>query len=69
MVRGLTRELGIADATIQVLAKADFAKTKSLTNRFDRAEIRILVKMMVLRAVLDEKRTAKPDVVIDESQY
>jgi hypothetical protein len=70
MVRGLTRELGIADATIQVLAKADFGKTKALTNRFDRAEIRILAKMMVLRAVLDSKKVAKPDVVSDgETEY
>jgi hypothetical protein len=65
MVRGLTRELGIADATIQVLAHADFGKTKALTNRFDRAEIRILAKMMVLRAVLDSKKGPKPDVLPD----
>jgi hypothetical protein len=58
MVRGLTRELGVADATIQVLAKADFAKTRNLTNRFDRPEVRVLAKMMVLRAVLDEKKKA-----------
>jgi hypothetical protein len=30
----------MADATIQLLAYADFAKTKALTNRFDRPEIR-----------------------------
>ena len=69
MVRGLTKELGMADSTIQVLAKADFGKTKGLTNRFDRAEIRILAKMMVLRAVLDPKKGAtpavNPDVEVD----
>jgi len=65
MVRGLTRELGMADTTIQVLAHADFGKTKALTNRFDRAEIRILAKMMVLRAVLDDKKGTKPEVVPD----
>jgi hypothetical protein len=65
MVRGLTSELGIADATIQVLAKADFVKTKNLTNRFDRAEIRVLAKMMVLRAVLNPKEPSKRDVLID----
>ncbi|MEP7148598.1 MAG: hypothetical protein ABI857_06915 [Acidobacteriota bacterium] len=65
MVRGLTRELGLADTTIQVLAQADFAKTKTLTNRFDRAEIRVLAKMMVLRAILNPKAPAKPDVDID----
>jgi hypothetical protein len=65
MVRGLTSELGIADATIQVLAKADFTKTKNLTNRFDRPEIRVLAKMMVLRAVLNPKDPSKRDVMID----
>ena len=66
MVRGLTSELGMADATIQVLAKADFQKTKDLTNRFDRGEIRVLAKMMVLRAVLDTKR--KPEGADDVPQ-
>ena len=61
MIRGLTRELNIADNTIEVLAKADFAKTKGLTNRFDRAEIRVLAKMMVLRAVLKPKDVQKPE--------
>jgi len=65
MVRGLTGELGMADATIQILAKADFVKTKNLTNRFDRAEIRVLAKMMVLRAVLNPKDPSKADVLID----
>lgn len=55
MMRGLTKDLGIADATLQVLARADFEKTKNLTNRFDRPEVRILAKMMVLRAVLGNK--------------
>lgn len=58
MIRSLTSELGMASGTIRTLAKADFAKTKNLTNTFDRTEIRVLAKMMVLRAVLD-KRTAK----------
>src|SRR5437867_4781789 len=51
MVRDLTKQLGMADSTIQLLAKADFAKTRDLTNRFDRPEVRVLAKMMVLRAV------------------
>lgn len=54
MVRGLTSELGMADTTLRSLAKADFKKTRDLTNRFDRSEVRILAKMMILRAVLGE---------------
>jgi hypothetical protein len=52
MIRGLSRELGVAEATLATLIKADFGKTKALTNRFDRPEVRILAKMLVLRSIL-----------------
>ncbi|HEX8636877.1 MAG TPA: hypothetical protein VF692_02355 [Pyrinomonadaceae bacterium] len=55
MVRELTRGLGQADTTIMNLARADFARTKNLTNKFDRQEVRILAKMLVLRAILGDK--------------
>jgi hypothetical protein len=57
MVNGLTRELGMADSTIRILAKTDFEKTKDLTNRFERPEIRILAKMMVLRSILGDNKS------------
>ena len=47
MVKELTRGLGVADATILNLAKSDFTKTKALTNRFERQEVRIRRKMLV----------------------
>src|SRR4030095_9606799 len=56
MMRELTGELGMADSTIKSLARADFAKTVNLTNTFDRTEIRVLAKMLVLRAVMDKKK-------------
>jgi hypothetical protein len=56
MIRGLTRELGIVDGTLRSLAKADLAKTKNLTNSFDRAEVRVLAKMLVLRAIMGNKK-------------
>ena len=62
MIRGITQELGMAGSTIKSLTKADFTKTKNLTNTFDRSEIRVLAKMMVLRAVLDKRESAKPDM-------
>jgi hypothetical protein len=55
MIRGITGELGMADATIQTLTKADFDKMKLVANRFDRPEIRVLAKMLVLRSVLGKK--------------
>ncbi len=61
MIREMTGQLGIASGTIKSLVKADFAKTKNLTNTFDRTEIRVLAKMMVLRAVLDKREAAKPE--------
>lgn len=54
IIRSVTKELGIANSTLISLAKADFAKTKALTNSFDRTEIRVLAKMLVLRAILDK---------------
>lgn len=56
MVKELTRGLGMANGTLQSLAKTDFAKTKNLTNRFEHQEIRILAKMLILRAVLGDKK-------------
>ena len=54
MISGLTGELGIANSTLRNLAIADFAKTKALTNKFDRTEVRILAKMLILRAILGD---------------
>lgn len=59
MIRGMTRELGIAATPLKSLALADFEKTRRLTNIFDRTETRVLAKMLVLRSVLD-KRKSKP---------
>lgn len=62
MIRGMTRDLGIANVTLMSLAKADFAKTRVLTNTFDRIEVRILAKMLVLRAILDERAVRPPKI-------
>ncbi len=59
MIRGFTRELGAANTLIRTLANADFNRTKGLAGTFDRTEMRVLAKMLVLRAVLD-KKSAKP---------
>lgn len=59
MIRGMTTGLGIANTTIISLAKADFAKTRNLTNTFDRTETRVLAKMLVLRAILAKGELVK----------
>lgn len=61
ITRDLTRNLGQADSTIRNLAIADFPRTKGLTNKFDRQEVRILAKMLVLRAILGNKNQAKEE--------
>lgn len=61
MIRGFTRELGAANTLIRTLANADFNRTKGLAATFDRTEMRVLAKMLVLRAVLDKKTESKPD--------
>lgn len=61
MIRGLSRELGVAEATLGTLIKADFAKTRAMTNRFDRPEVRILAKMLVLRTALGKKPEASAE--------
>jgi hypothetical protein len=55
MIRGMTSELGLASTAVKSLAKADFQKTVNLTNTFDRSEVRVLAKMLVLRTVLDNR--------------
>ena len=57
LTQELTRNLGQSDATIRRLAIADFARTRALTNKFDRLEVRILAKMLILRAVLEDKKS------------
>ncbi len=57
MIQTFTRSAGIADSAIKVMIDADFEKTKALTNRFDRTELRVLAKLMVLRTVLGKEIT------------
>lgn len=57
LTRGLLSELGAANQTLLTLAKADFGKTRNLANSFDRLEVRILAKMLIIRAVFGEKPT------------
>lgn len=55
MVRGITASLGMAESTMSKLIKADFARTRAMTDRFDRVETRVLAKMILLRTVLGKE--------------
>ena len=62
MIREMTRGLGMVNGTLTSLAKADMEKTKALTNRFDRSEVRALAKMLVLRALLKKEPASGEDI-------
>ena len=62
LTSGLLRGLGATDSTIRSLAIADFARTKDLTAKFDRTEVRILAKMLVLRSLFaNDSKTKEVD--------
>ena len=61
MTRGMLGALGASNSTIRSLAIADFARTKDLTNKFDRTEVRILAKMLVLRGIFSDASKPKTD--------
>lgn len=54
MIRGMTGELGMAIGPLRSLAKADFKRAAGLTDRLERPEVRILAKMLFLRAVYQD---------------
>lgn len=67
MVREITNGLGQTDSVLRNLAKADMVRMRSVTNRFDKPEVRVLAKMLVLRAVFGE--TQKKEKTEEESGY
>lgn len=67
MVREITNGLGQTDSVLRNLAKADLVRTRAVTNRFDKPEIRVLAKMLVLRAVFGE--TQKTEKAEEEIGY
>lgn len=60
MIRGMTSGLGAASGLgmdpLRSLAKADMKRLAGITNRFERPEARVLAKMLVLRAIYNEKK-------------
>ena len=61
LIRELTGSVGLANGTIRSLAEANLDKTRALANSFDRQEVRILAKMIILRAVLDKQKSGPVD--------
>lgn len=66
---GITRELlsglSVSNETLKNLAEADFTRTRNLTNKFDRTEVRILAKMLVIRALLGDANKKSSDLDVE----
>ena len=60
VTRQMIQSISGADVTLGNLARADFGKTKELTNKIDRTEIRIFAKILILRSVLGPKHDSRP---------
>lgn len=65
--RELTGAMMMSGPTLKSLAESDFNRTRSLTNKFDRTEVRILAKMMVIRSVMGEKIKTDADLGMIEN--
>lgn len=66
MIRGLTREIGIAESTLKSLVRTDFEKTKAIANRVERPEVRVLAKVLVLRSALSKSPKAVAEEPMSE---
>jgi len=60
VTRQMIQSISGADVTLGTLARADFDKTKALTNKIDRTEVRIFAKILILRSILGPKANVKP---------
>ncbi len=64
MIRGLSSELNVAEATIGLLVDADLERTKAAADKFDRPETRVLARMMILRNILTDKEKEGDDELL-----
>ncbi len=62
MIRGLTREIGIAESTLKSLVRTEFEKTKAIANRVERTEVRVLARVLILRSALAKKHDS-PEMI------
>lgn len=53
--RDLLNSLKNSDDVMKNLAKADFDRTKGLAERFDRLEVRLMAKMLILQSILKKE--------------
>lgn len=65
LARELTGAMMMSGPTLKSLAESDFNRTRSLTNKFDRTEVRILAKMLVIRAIMGTDKVLQKDIMID----
>lgn len=66
MTRQILSGLSSSDTVVRNLSVADFERMKGISNRFNRPEVRVLAKMLVLRSVLGslKEKDAKSEAEI-----
>jgi hypothetical protein len=57
MTRGVIGAISTSDNVLRDLSIADFDRTKGLVQKFEQPEVRILVRFMVLRSLLQNSKT------------
>lgn len=62
-IRSVSGTAESATSTVRALALFDFSKTKALPNHFERPEIRVYAKMMILQALFDDKGSPEAKTV------
>ncbi len=66
MIKQVSGNLGQTNESLKLLADADFARTKNLTNRFERTELRVLARLLILRAVFSEQEKNQKDGITSD---
>ncbi len=59
LTKDLMGTLNNSNAILLNLAKQDFDRTRSLANKFERPEVQIMAKMLILRSVLEQNKEEK----------
>jgi len=68
ILRGITKDLGIAAPTLRQLAMADLGKLNATANGIERPEVRILAKMIILQSIAKEDAPAAADEKKEDQQ-
>lgn len=64
-LQSISNRADVATSTIRTLALSDFARTRRMAGNFERAEVRVFAKVLIIQAVLDAQDAAEPAEFFD----